>query len=37
MCSGAPDSDAIEALRRKYDTEQLSSLVAGTQPQPAAT
>jgi quercetin dioxygenase-like cupin family protein len=35
--SGAPDSDAIEALRRKYDTEQLSSLVAGTQPQPAAT
>lgn len=26
---GAPDSDAIAALRAKYDTEQLSSLVAG--------
>ena len=25
---GPPDSDAIAALRRKYDTEQLSSLVA---------
>jgi quercetin dioxygenase-like cupin family protein len=35
--SGPPDSDAIAALRRKYDTEQLSSLAAGTEPQPAAT
>lgn len=35
--SGPPDSDAIAALRRKYDTEQLSSLQAGAQPQPAAT
>ncbi len=28
--SGPPDTDAIAALRRKYDTEQLSSLVAST-------
>ena len=35
--SGPPDSDAIAALRRKYDTEQLSSLQAGAEPQPAAT
>jgi len=27
-CSGPPDSEAIAALRRKYDTEQLSSLLA---------
>lgn len=27
--TGAPDTDAIAKLRRKYDTEQLSSLVAG--------
>jgi mannose-6-phosphate isomerase-like protein (cupin superfamily) len=26
--AGPPDSDAIAALRKKYDTEQLSSLVA---------
>ena len=26
---GPPDAEAIAALRRKYDTEQLSSLVAG--------
>jgi mannose-6-phosphate isomerase-like protein (cupin superfamily) len=26
---GPPDTDAIAALRRRYDTEQLSSLVAG--------
>ena len=26
---GPPDSEAIAALRRRYDTEQLSSLVAG--------
>ena len=26
---GPPDADAIAALRRKYDTEQLSTLVAG--------
>jgi len=35
--SGPPDTDAIAALRSKYDTEQLSSLVAGAEPQPAAT
>jgi mannose-6-phosphate isomerase-like protein (cupin superfamily) len=35
--SGPPDSDAIAALRRKYDTEQLSSLQVGAEPQPAAT
>ena len=33
--SGPPDSDAIAALRRKYDTQQLSSLQAGAAPQPA--
>jgi uncharacterized RmlC-like cupin family protein len=33
--SGPPDSDSIAALRRKYDTQQLSSLQAGTEPQPA--
>ena len=34
---GPPNTDAIAALRRKYDTEQLSSLVAGAQqPSPAA-
>jgi hypothetical protein len=26
---GPPDSDAIAALRQRYDTEQLSSLIAG--------
>ena len=26
---GPPDSEAIAALRKRYDTEQLSSLVAG--------
>ena len=35
--SGPPDSDAIAALRSKYDTQQLSSLEAGAEPQPAAT
>jgi hypothetical protein len=35
--SGPPDSDAIAALRSKYDTQQLSSLEAGVEPQPAAT
>lgn len=35
--SGPPDSNAIAALRSKYDTQQLSSLVAGAEPQPAAT
>ncbi len=30
--SGPPDTDAIAALRRKYDTEQLSSLVASAEP-----
>ncbi len=34
--SGPPDSEAIAALRAKYDTQQLSSLVAGAEPQPAA-
>jgi uncharacterized cupin superfamily protein len=33
--SGPPDSDAIAALRRKYDTEQLSSLQVDAEPQPA--
>jgi mannose-6-phosphate isomerase-like protein (cupin superfamily) len=35
--SGPPDSDAIAALRAKYDTQQLSSLVAGAEPQPTAS
>jgi mannose-6-phosphate isomerase-like protein (cupin superfamily) len=30
--SGPPDSDAIAALRTKYDTRQLSSLVAAVEP-----
>jgi mannose-6-phosphate isomerase-like protein (cupin superfamily) len=34
--SGPPDSEAIAALRAKYDTEQLSSLATDTAPQPAA-
>jgi mannose-6-phosphate isomerase-like protein (cupin superfamily) len=33
--SGPPDSEAIAALRAKYDTRQLSSLVTDAQPQPA--
>lgn len=33
--TGPPDSEAIAALRAKYDTEQLSSLVAGSEPQSA--
>ena len=35
--SGPPDSHAIEALRAKYDTQQIASLQAGTQPQAAAS
>ncbi len=35
--SGPPDSDAIAALRSKYDTQQLSSLEAGPEPQAAIT
>lgn len=35
--SGPPDSDAIAALRSKYDTQQFSSLQAGTEPQPTAS
>jgi quercetin dioxygenase-like cupin family protein len=35
--SGPPDTDAIAALRAKYDTEQLSSLIAGGEPQPTST
>jgi quercetin dioxygenase-like cupin family protein len=35
--SGPPDTDAIADLRRRYDTEQLSSLKAGVEPQPAAS
>jgi mannose-6-phosphate isomerase-like protein (cupin superfamily) len=31
--SGPPDGDAIAALRTKYDTRQLSSLVAPERPQ----
>lgn len=37
LASGPPDSDAIAALRRRYDTQQLSSLQAGTGPQPAVS
>jgi mannose-6-phosphate isomerase-like protein (cupin superfamily) len=33
--SGPPDSEAIAALRAKYDTHQLSALVAGAEPQAA--
>ena len=33
--SGPPDSDAIAALRDRYDTRQLSSLVAEAAPEPA--
>jgi mannose-6-phosphate isomerase-like protein (cupin superfamily) len=33
--SGPPDSQAIAALRARYDTRQLSSLATGAQPQPA--
>ncbi len=33
--SGPPDSDAIAALRAKYDTQQISSLTTDTAPQPA--
>jgi mannose-6-phosphate isomerase-like protein (cupin superfamily) len=35
--SGPPDGEAIAGLRAKYDTHQLSSLVAGAEPQPAAS
>jgi len=35
--SGSPDSEAIAALRAKYDTQQLSSLATGADPQPAAS
>ena len=31
--SGPPDTDAIAALRLRYDTEQLSGLVAGAEGQ----
>lgn len=34
--TGPPDSEAIAALRAKYDTQQLSSLKADAEPQPAA-
>ena len=34
--SGPPDSEAIAALRAKYDTQQLSTLVAGAEARPAA-
>jgi mannose-6-phosphate isomerase-like protein (cupin superfamily) len=34
--SGPPDSDAIAALRAKYDTQQLSSLATGTERDPVA-
>jgi len=33
--SGPPDSEAIAALRAKYDTHQFSALVAGAEPQAA--
>ena len=32
---GPPDSEAIAALRAKYDTQQLSSLATNAVPQPA--
>jgi mannose-6-phosphate isomerase-like protein (cupin superfamily) len=35
--SGPPDSEAIAALRGKYDTKQLSSLTTGAGPRHAAT
>jgi hypothetical protein len=35
--SGPPNADAIAGLRAKYDTEQLSTLVAGAEAQPAAS
>jgi hypothetical protein len=34
--SGPPDTNAIAALRDKYDTKQLSSLQVGAEPRPAA-
>ena len=34
--SGPPDSEAIAALRAKYDTQQLSALKTAAEPQPAA-
>ena len=34
--TGAPDSEAIAALRARYDTQQLSSLRTDVEPQPAA-
>ena len=34
--SGPPDTEAIGALRAKYDTQQLSSLMTDAVPQPAA-
>jgi mannose-6-phosphate isomerase-like protein (cupin superfamily) len=34
--TGPPDSEAIAALRAKYDTHQLSSLVAGAESRAAA-
>ena len=33
--TGPPDSEAIAALRAKYDTQQLSSLVTDAEPEPA--
>lgn len=33
--SGPPDSQAIAALRARYDTQQLSSLTTDAEPQPA--
>jgi mannose-6-phosphate isomerase-like protein (cupin superfamily) len=35
--SGPPDSEAIAALRRKYDTKQLSTLTTGAESQHAGT
>lgn len=34
--SGAPDTDAIAALRAKYDTQQLSALTTDAAPHPVA-
>ena len=34
--NGPPDSEAIAALRAKYDTQQLSSLLTDAVPQPTA-
>jgi uncharacterized cupin superfamily protein len=36
LAGGRPDPEAIGALRERYETEQLSPLVPGAEPQAAA-